>query len=86
MSRSSNVIMRWLFIYFRTMLRPRTRSMIRSLGACLALVLLLGACASGPRYGAAKKQKKGCDCPHWNAVKPAGAEEHASVPRHAAFD
>ncbi|MFN8351025.1 MAG: hypothetical protein U0U25_06135 [Flavobacteriales bacterium] len=37
---------------------------------CLALLLLeLGAgCAGGPKYGAARKRRKGCDCPHWNAV------------------
>ena len=25
-------------------------------------------CASHPRYGAAPKHKRGCDCPKWNAV------------------
>jgi hypothetical protein len=29
---------------------------------------MLTGCASGPRYGAQRKKKKGCDCPHWNRV------------------
>ena len=48
---------------------------------------------SGPRYGAARKKKKGCDCPQWNAVPeqkgedgmrswnsdPSTADGHASI-------
>jgi len=36
-------------------------------GAFIALVLCTS-CVSGPRYGAARKHSKSCDCPKWNAV------------------
>lgn len=29
---------------------------------------LLVGCGGGPRYGAARKQSKSCDCPTWNAA------------------
>jgi hypothetical protein len=46
----------------------------------LALIALFTAsCASGPKYGAARKKKKGCDCPHWNAVWQKPGELHAAV-------
>lgn len=34
----------------------------------LAVAVLVGGCATGPRYGASRKHSKSCDCPHWNAV------------------
>lgn len=83
MNEHGNIILRSLFIYIRSMLMANTSPMIRTL-AWMALVVLAFACASGPRYGAARKQKKGCDCPHWNAVEKPGTEEHASVPSHVA--
>jgi outer membrane murein-binding lipoprotein Lpp len=46
--------------------RPLLTSML--LGAFLTSSTVLTGCASGPRYGAARKSRKGCDCPHWNAV------------------
>ncbi len=38
------------------------------IGALVLLAALITGCASGPRYGAQRKRKKGCDCPHWNRV------------------
>jgi hypothetical protein len=40
----------------------------RSLFALACACLFGMACAGGPRYGAARKHRKSCDCPHWNAV------------------
>jgi hypothetical protein len=56
----------------------RSRKLI---GALLAAALLLGACANGPRYGAARKHKKSCDCPHFDALpRQKGANEvHAGL-------
>lgn len=44
------------------------------LGVLLTTSVAFTGCASGPRYGAARKSHKGCDCPHWNAV-PKQAEQ-----------
>lgn len=49
----------------------RNRSLITMIlaGAFLTTSIASTGCASGPKYGAARKTKKrGCDCPHWNAV------------------
>lgn len=49
----------------------RNRSLITMIlaGAFLTTSIVSTGCASGPKYGAARKSKKrGCDCPHWNAV------------------
>jgi hypothetical protein len=49
----------------------RNRSLIIMIlaGAFLTTSIVGTGCASGPKYGAARKSKKrGCDCPHWNAV------------------
>lgn len=49
----------------------RKRSLITMIlaGAFLTTSIVSTGCASGPKYGAARKTKKrGCDCPHWNAV------------------
>lgn len=43
----------------------------------LAGILLLASCASGPSYGAARKKKKSCDCPHFNRVDRPGPDVHA---------
>lgn len=37
-------------------------------GAFLITSIVGSGCASGPKYGAARKHSKSCDCPHWNAV------------------
>lgn len=59
----------------------RSRIAMALLGACLALLVGSG-CASGPRYGAARKSRKGCDCPHWNALPKRGPDGARSwVPR-----
>lgn len=43
------------------------------------LILATG-CASRPRYGAAPRHKRGCDCPKWNAApQAAGKDVHAQV-------
>ncbi|MEO8734600.1 MAG: hypothetical protein ABI373_09740 [Flavobacteriales bacterium] len=34
----------------------------------IASWMVIMGCASHPRYGAAPKHKRGCDCPKWNAV------------------
>ena len=36
------------------------------LGFISMSAMLFLSCASGPKYGASKHKKKGCDCPHWN--------------------
>ena len=36
------------------------------LGVIGISAMLFMSCASGPKYGASKRKKKGCDCPHWN--------------------
>jgi hypothetical protein len=49
----------------------RNRSLVTMIfaGAFLITSIVGTGCASGPKYGAARKSKKrGCDCPHWNAV------------------
>lgn len=49
----------------------RNRSFITMVlaGALLTTSIVSTGCASGPKYGASRKSKKrGCDCPHWNAV------------------
>jgi hypothetical protein len=65
---------------------PRTRT-IPSLRAVLigafAALLLVG-CASGPKYGAARRKKKSCDCPHWNQRPAPRAPGQEAV--HAAID
>jgi hypothetical protein len=55
------------------------RCAMRSGAWLMVLGLVLASCASGPSYGAARKKKKGCDCPHWNAVDRPGKEVHASI-------
>lgn len=56
----------------------RKRSLITMVlaGAFLTTSIVGTGCASGPKYGAVRKSKKrGCDCPHWNAVpKQEGSE------------
>ena len=49
------------------------------IGALALLAAVLTGCASGPKYGAAKKRKKGCDCPHWNRVPERGHELRAAT-------
>lgn len=61
-------------------MQPLRRSAFRTGSLVLAALLLLAACASGPRYGAARKQSKSCECPHWNAVETTSDEVHARVP------
>ncbi len=39
-------------------------------GALATIILTSANCANGPKYGAAKKHNKSCDCPHWNALPP----------------
>jgi hypothetical protein len=56
------------------MLRKRPLFSMILLGAFLTTSTVITGCASGPRYGAARKSRKGCDCPHWNAV-PKQAEK-----------
>jgi hypothetical protein len=49
----------------------RNRSLITMIlaGAFLTTSIVGTGCTRGPKYGAARKsKKKGCDCPHWNAV------------------
>lgn len=53
------------------MRHPRTPL---ALLGCLLVVLVAAGCASGPRYGSARKSRKGCDCPHWNALPKRGGE------------
>lgn len=49
-------------------------SLIRIIHRPSTLLLMLGTlvivsgCASRPRYGAAPRHKRGCDCPKWNAA------------------
>jgi hypothetical protein len=59
----------------------RVQRSLELFGTRLLFAALLLGCASGPRYGAShgKKKKKGCDCPHWNHVKPSDGEVHACV-------
>jgi len=45
---------------------PPCRTALRRTATGLLLVLLGVGCASGPKYGAARRKKKSCDCPHWN--------------------
>lgn len=52
---------------------------IKLTGALLAVALLLASCANGPKYGAARKHKKSCDCPHFNAVPMRDYDVHASL-------
>ena len=54
MNEQGNIILRSLFIYIRSMLRSDTGWITRTL-ACMALAMLVFSCASGPRYGAARK-------------------------------
>ena len=57
------------------------------LGLLLGALMALSACASGPRYGAAKRKKKGCDCPTWNLVPapaPGVRAQTPPAPRHDA--
>jgi len=49
------------------------------IGAWVLLAALITGCASGPRYGAQRKRKKGCDCPHWNQVPQRSAELRAAT-------
>lgn len=77
----------------RGMNRQRSFPTMILAGAFLALCTLGTGCASGPRYGAARKKKKSCDCPHWNAVPeqkgvdgmrswntdPSATDDHASL-------
>lgn len=49
--------------------RKRSLATMILAGAFLTTTIVGTGCASGPKYGAARKsRKKGCDCPHWNAV------------------
>ena len=48
-------------------------------GTLLAVALLLASCANGPKYGAARKHKKSCDCPHFNAVPKKDGDVRASL-------
>lgn len=50
------------------------------LGLLLGALFALSACASGPKYGAAKRKKKGCDCPTWNLVPTPAAGVRARTP------
>ncbi|MBL8000899.1 MAG: hypothetical protein JNL05_02950 [Flavobacteriales bacterium] len=63
----------------RSRLHPSVRTIL--MGA-LAALLAVG-CASGPKYGAARRKKKSCDCPHWNqrtAPRPPGQGAlHAAI-------
>jgi hypothetical protein len=52
-------------------------------GLWALLLLVAVGCASGPRYGAARRKKKGCDCPHWNRVDRPANGMHASLTRTA---
>ncbi|MBL7964470.1 MAG: hypothetical protein JNM31_11590 [Flavobacteriales bacterium] len=45
-------------------------------------LLVLG-CTSAPRHGAARKKKKGCDCPKWNRTESRQDGRHAFTwPKH----
>lgn len=61
--------------------RPTHRTLITA-GTLCSAVLLMVACASGPKYGAAKRKKKSCDCPHWNHLPTIGpgTKAHAGMP------
>ena len=73
--------------------RQRSTTTMILAGAFVATCAMSTGCVSGPRYGAARKKKKGCDCPHWNAVPeqkgedrmrswnsdPSTADGHASI-------
>ena len=50
------------------------------MGLFLGALVALTACASGPRYGASKRKKKGCDCPTWNLVPAPAAGARAQHP------
>lgn len=60
--------------------RPQRIHAIGSGALLTVCLLLLVSCASGPKYGASRKQSKSCECPHWNAVMKSSDEVHASVP------
>jgi hypothetical protein len=49
------------------------------IGTLLAAALLLASCATGPKYGAARKHKKSCDCPHFDALPRNDGGVHASL-------
>ncbi len=46
----------------------------RSIICLLSAALLVGGCASGPRYGSGKKRKE-CDCPKWSMRTHAPVDE-----------
>ena len=47
--------------------RKRSLTTMLITGALFTSIIGAG-CGNGPKYGAARKHKKGCDCPHWNAA------------------
>ena len=50
-------------------MKTRRATLIMTITGALSIIILSGAsCANGPKYGAAKKHSKSCDCPHWNAL------------------
>lgn len=56
--------------------RNRSHIIMICAGAFLITSIIGTGCASGPKYGAARKsRKKGCDCPHWNAVPKQGVRD-----------
>ena len=73
--------------------RQRSITTMILAGALLATSVIGTGCAGGARYGAARKKKRGCDCPHWNAVpqqkgedgrrswnqEPSATDGHASI-------
>lgn len=56
-------------------------TLMMRIGAWALLAAVITGCASGPRYGAQRKKKKGCDCPHWNWVPKHTNEVHAATMR-----
>ena len=60
---------------------PSLMCLLRRTMPLLLVATLLASCASGPSYGAARKKKKSCDCPHWNAVDRPGRTTPKSAMR-----